>query len=582
LIHPSGSPFLLTKRLLFQLQLTFCAAAVGRVNTREETMSQFFMNEKSELVNEAIEGALLSTPFHNLSRLEVGEGIRVVVRNDWDKRKVALISGGGSGHEPAHVGFVGKGMLTAAVCGDVFASPSVDAVLSAIINVTGEAGCLLIVKNYTGDRLNFGLAAEKARALGYKVELAIVKDDIALPDNPQPRGLAGTVLIHKLAGYYAEQGASLQEVTQHAQQAIDETASIGLAFSTCHIPGEAPDNRVAEGESELGMGIHGEPGVKTLKTQNSREIVQIMTEKLAEKVPQDKKALLLINNLGGFSLLEMGVLVREAVKTPLGERISHLLGPATLVSSLDMKGFSLTTLLLDDERLKALQAPVEASGWQPVQRLQMPAAVKGEAIKRQQEMSPSDNAAVQRVVDIVCQTLIDLEGELNKLDAKVGDGDTGSTFAAGARKILQGSQQKALPFNEPSRLLTLVGEQLAVVMGGSSGVLMSIMFTAAGQQLEEGKPLPQALMAGLDRMKHYGGARVGDRTLIDALEPALQTLIDGKGLSAAAAAAQQGADATASMGAAKAGRSSYLNQESLNGVKDPGAYAVERVFAALK
>ena len=126
-------------------------------------------------MNEAIEGALLSTPFHNLSRLEVGEGIRVVVRNDWDKRKVALISGGGSGHEPAHVGFVGKGMLTAAVCGDVFASPSVDAVLSAIINVTGEAGCLLIVKNYTGDRLNFGPAAEKARALGYKVELAIVK-----------------------------------------------------------------------------------------------------------------------------------------------------------------------------------------------------------------------------------------------------------------------------------------------------------------------------------------------------------------------------------------------------------------------
>ncbi|MEQ4530015.1 MAG: dihydroxyacetone kinase subunit DhaK, partial [Mixta sp.] len=192
-------------------------------------MSQFFMNEKSELVNEAIEGALIATPFHNLSRLDAGEGIRVVVRNDWDKSKVALISGGGSGHEPAHVGFVGKGMLTAAVCGDVFASPSVDAVLSAIINVTGEAGCLLIVKNYTGDRLNFGLAAEKARALGYKVELAIVQDDIALPENPQPRGLAGTVLIHKLAGYYAERGDTLDAVTQCAKQAIAATASIGLA-----------------------------------------------------------------------------------------------------------------------------------------------------------------------------------------------------------------------------------------------------------------------------------------------------------------------------------------------------------------
>ena len=127
-------------------------------------MSQFLMNEKNNLVNEAIEGVLLSTPWHNLSRLDLGDDIRVVVRNDWDKSKVALISGGGSGHEPAHAGFVGKGMLTAAVCGDIFASPSVDAVLSAIINVTGDAGCLLIVKNYTGDRLNFGLAAEKARA----------------------------------------------------------------------------------------------------------------------------------------------------------------------------------------------------------------------------------------------------------------------------------------------------------------------------------------------------------------------------------------------------------------------------------
>lgn len=125
-------------------------------------MSQFFMHQKSDLVSEAIEGALIGNPWHSLSLLDAGPDIRVVVRNDWDKKDVALISGGGSGHEPAHVGFVGKGMLTAAVCGDIFASPSVEAVLSAIINVTGEKGCLLIVKNYTGDRLNFGLAAEKA------------------------------------------------------------------------------------------------------------------------------------------------------------------------------------------------------------------------------------------------------------------------------------------------------------------------------------------------------------------------------------------------------------------------------------
>src|SRR5471030_183083 len=144
-------------------------------------MSKFFMNDRKNLINDVIEGAILSSPYKNLAKLDVDPAIRVVVRSDWDKKKVALISGGGSGHEPAHVGFVGQGMLTAAVCGDVFASPSVDAVLAGILAVTGPAGCLLIVKNYTGDRLNFGLAAERARAFGLDVSMVVVDDDIALP-----------------------------------------------------------------------------------------------------------------------------------------------------------------------------------------------------------------------------------------------------------------------------------------------------------------------------------------------------------------------------------------------------------------
>ena len=150
-------------------------------------MSQFFFNQRASLVNDVIEGTIIASPWNNLARLESDPAIRVVVRRDLNKNNVAVISGGGSGHEPAHVGFIGKGMLTAAVCGDLFASPSVDAVLTAIQAVTGEAGCLLIVKNYTGDRLNFGLAAEKARRLGYNVEMLIVGDDISLPDNKQPR-----------------------------------------------------------------------------------------------------------------------------------------------------------------------------------------------------------------------------------------------------------------------------------------------------------------------------------------------------------------------------------------------------------
>lgn len=544
-------------------------------------MSQFFMNQKSDLVNEAIEGALVSSPFHNLSQLDVGPDIRVVVRNDWDKSRVALISGGGSGHEPAHVGFVGKGMLTAAVCGDIFASPSVEAVLNAIVNVTGDKGCLLIVKNYTGDRLNFGLAAEKAKKLGFEVELVMVTDDIALPDNPQPRGIAGTALVHKVAGFAAEQGKSLKEVVALASEAIKATASIGLAFSSCHVPSEQQDERVKQGQSELGMGIHGEPGASTLKTQNSHEIVSVLTEKLAEHNPEEKKVALLVNNLGGFSALEMAVLTRETLKASLGETVKLLIGPATLVSALDMKGFSLSTLVLSAALEEALLAPVEASGWQPAVAVQALQRVKGEKVPQSQQASPSENAEVAAVIEIVCKMLMDSESELNQLDAKVGDGDTGSTFAAGAGKVLKELQEKKLPLNELSTLLTLIGEQLAVVMGGSSGVLMSIMFTAAGQKLEQGEPLAEALSWGLDRMQHYGGARPGDRTMIDALHPAFEALVAGKDLAAVAAAAKQGADETVTMTSAKAGRSSYLNQESLNGVKDPGAYAVEQVFARL-
>ena len=195
-----------------------------------------FVNAKEALVTEAIDG-LLAASGGKLMRLDGYPHIKVVYRSDWDRSKVALISGGGSGHEPAHAGFVGEGMLTAAVCGEVFASPSVEAVLAGILAVTGEPGCLLIVKNYTGDRLNFGLAAERARALGRKVEMVVVDDDIALPDLPQPRGVAGTLFVHKIAGAAAEAGESLEAVAGKARQVVSKVASIGKSLDTCTVPG---------------------------------------------------------------------------------------------------------------------------------------------------------------------------------------------------------------------------------------------------------------------------------------------------------------------------------------------------------
>ncbi|MFS7380723.1 glycerone kinase [Rahnella inusitata] len=547
-------------------------------------MSKFFMNDRKTLINDVIEGVILTSPYKNLAKLDVDPAIRVVVRRDWDKKKVALISGGGSGHEPAHVGFVGKGMLTAAVCGEVFASPSVDAVLNAIVAVTGKAGCLLIVKNYTGDRLNFGLAAEKAKGMGYNVELVMVSDDISLPDNKQPRGIAGTVLVHKIAGYAAEQGKSLKDVTKIAQQAIDATASMGVAMSGCSLPGGGEDEeeqRIESGHVELGLGIHGEPGVSKMKTQNSKKVVDTLVEKLQAHVKKSDKLAVLINNLGGVSPLEMSQLTKEVVHSALGGSIRYLIGPASLVSALDMKGFSLSVIALKGGIEEALLADVEASGWQPLVKLEKLATKKGKKISEKKTAKASSNAEVSKIVETITQTLSALEDELNKLDAKVGDGDTGSTFATGARDIQKQNKAKKLPLNNVADLLGVVGDRLAVVMGGSSGVLMSIFFTAAGKKFEEGEKLPKALLFGLERMKHYGGADLGDRTMIDALQPALEALGKKDALKGAAKAAAKGAKDTASMKKANAGRSSYLSSDSLKGVKDPGAVAVEKVFEAL-
>ncbi|MEH5670123.1 dihydroxyacetone kinase subunit DhaK [Enterobacter cloacae] len=543
-------------------------------------MSRFFFNNRKQLVNDAIEGILISAPHGNLVKLDVDPAIRIVARSDWDKSRVAVISGGGSGHEPAHAGFVGKGMLTAAVCGDLFASPSVDAVLNAIVAVTGDRGCLLIVKNYTGDRLNFGLAAEKAKRYGLKVEMVIVADDIALPDNKQPRGIAGTALVHKIAGYAAEHGKSLSEVRDIAQQACDNLWSLGVAMQTCNLPGsDEEEGRIKQGHVELGLGIHGEPGASVVDTQNSKAIIDTLVTPLKAKAGDGRFAVL-INNLGGVSALEMALLTKELAHSALKDNLAYLIGPAPLVSALDMKGFSLTLLKLNDLFEKALHEEVETLGWQKPVAFAPLRTQEHSAINDRVEFTPSANPQVGEYVSVVTKTLIQLENRLNALDAKVGDGDTGSTFAQGAREIAQRLEENNLPLNDVSTLLLLVGERLATVMGGSSGVLMSIFFTAAGQKLHDGQSLADALLSGLAQMKQYGGADLGDRTLIDALQPALETL-QKNDLQAAAQAAQQGAEATARMGKAGAGRSSYVNKENLDGVMDPGAVAVAEVFKAM-
>ncbi|WP_232313265.1 DAK2 domain-containing protein [Enterovibrio coralii] len=245
-----------------------------------------------------------------------------------------------------------------------------------------------------------------------------------------------------------------------------------------------------------------------------------------------------------------------------------------------MKGFSLSLLRLDDELRAALASETATEAWPSLIAKRGCPVVACENKAAKIDYTPSQNDAVATAVRTVCGTLIDLESELNRLDAIVGDGDTGSTFAAGARKVLAELDANNLPLNEPATLLNVVAEKLTTVMGGSSGVLLSIFFTAAGRHLATSNDLVAALQDGLARMMQYGGAKPGDRTMIDALFPAFNAWAE-QGLEGAATAAREGAEATATMLKANAGRSSYLNSDSLNGTKDPGAFAVECVFASL-
>ncbi|HBY0001051.1 TPA: DAK2 domain-containing protein, partial [Klebsiella variicola] len=370
---------------------------------------------------------------------------------------------------------------------------------------------------------------------------------------------------------------------REAQYAASHTASIGVALASCHLPQEADSApRHQAGHAELGMGIHGEPGASTIATQNSAEIVNLMVEKLTAALPETGRLAVMLNNLGGVSVAEMAILTRELANTPLQARVDWLIGPASLVTALDMKGFSLSAIVLEEGIEKALLSDVETAGWQtPVQPRAvniMPSTLASARV----DFIPSGNPLVGDYVAQVTGALSGLEAHLNALDAKVGDGDTGSTFAAGAREIADLLQRQQLPLNDLPTLFALIGERLTVVMGGSSGVLMSIFFTAAGQKLGQGASVAEALNAGLEQMKFYGGADEGDRTMIDALQPALAALLaEPENLQAAFAAAQAGADRTCQSGKAGAGRASYLNSDSLLGNMDPGAHAVAMVFKAL-
>jgi dihydroxyacetone kinase len=553
------------------------------------------INQPDRVVEEMTLGLLATHP--GLGRLS---GYSVLLRldaEDMRERQVAIISGGGSGHEPAHAGYVGAGMLSAAVAGEVFTSPSTASVLAAIHAVSGAPGVLLIVKNYTGDRLNFGVAAEMARAEGIRVETVMVADDVALAHTEEHagrRGIAGTVLVHKVAGAAAAEGKSLAEVARIAQSAASEVATMGVSLGACTVPAVGkPSFTLAESEAELGLGIHGEPGVRRIPLQPAEEIAQTLAQSVLSASPFLARSPLavLINNLGATTTMELAIFAGAALNA-LQTRgvIIERVYAGTFLSSLDMAGVSLTVMRVDEDRLRWLDAPTSAPAWPnastrrptpPADRVFPPR--KRATLAQTASATPQVATRMQQAIHAACHALIDAEAALTELDRTVGDGDLGINLARGARTI-----QSALPlylFESPAETLTTLGITLQDVLGGSSGPLYGVLLLRAAQSLNTRKPgdpssWAAACMQGCDAIRELGGAQPGDRTMLDALIPfarVLSTAIEGDSplndaLRASLRAAEAGAQATAQM-VPRRGRSSYLGNRAL-GHPDPGAVAV--------
>jgi len=590
-----------------------------------------------DIVEDAVEGLLLTDPF--LARVDNIPS--VVVRRDVEiikKRYVTLISGGGSGHEPAHAGFIGHGMLTAAVLGNVFASPSVAQVLAAIRVCAGPCGCLLIVKNYTGDRLNFGMAMEKARSEGLRVEMVVVGDDSALPEGKGitgGRGIAGTCFVHKIAGASAAAGADLKTVLTEAQAAADSVKSLGVALTTCTVPGTPSSDRLADPNVyEVGLGIHGEPGreQRSLEANMATSVAKTLVSEILLRLSKETvQCAILVNNLGSLPMLELLVVtkcvIRELEASGMQPQRAYV---GTYMTSLEMAGVSLSILPMASSSVSVrLDAQTTAPAWHCVEPLCLKdgkvVAASVPYTDNDARTIPSGGPPVLPIVRsalvAVCEHLISMEPELTRYDAICGDGDCGIVMKKGAQRVLADVVSYS---DDSATFCDSLATSIGSAMGGTSGALLELFFRAAANNLSETSAekvgfhcVVEALLAGSSSMQFYGGAKVGMRTMLDALVPAVEQLkssiapeneaallsqmeqqlkvrsgygdapniTDGDAramstavcIALASVKAREGCEATKAM-KALAGRSNYVNEELMSGYPDPGALAVAAMF----
>lgn len=324
------------------------------------------INNPNDVVSDMVSGMIQAFP----EELEQIDGTMVIKRKELSSNKVGLVSGGGSGHEPAHAGYVGKGMLDAAVAGEVFTSPTPDQILEAIKAVDTGHGVLLIVKNYTGDVMNFDMASELAESEGIKVEQVIVNDDVAVEDSDFTtgrRGIAGTVFVHKIAGAMAETGATLNEVKEIAEKTINQVRSMGMALTPCTVPAAGkPSFQLEENEMEIGIGIHGEAGIERKPIASAEDIANELTQKVFDDLglQSGDEVAVMINGLGATPEMELFILQKHVNQLLENKRLSVFRTyVGEFMTSLEMTGCSVTLLKVDDQLKSLLEAASEATAF---------------------------------------------------------------------------------------------------------------------------------------------------------------------------------------------------------------------------
>ena len=597
------------------------------------------MNTPETFVYDMCHGLAAAHP-----ELEFVEKYKVVKKKDINDNKVSLISGGGSGHEPAHAGFVGKGMLDAAVCGDVFASPSQVQVYNAIKACATDKGVLLIVKNYSGDCMNFNNAMSDAQDDGIKVDAVYVNDDIAVKDSLYTvgrRGVAGTVLVHKCAGAAAEQGKSLEEVKAVANKVIDNVRSFGFAFTSCTVPAAGhPTFEIGDDEMEFGVGIHGEPGrfrekidysTGTFCDDLSRRIVTDLEEDLALK--SGEEVVLLINGFGGTPLQELYILNNSVTKALAKDGVKiHKTIVGNFMTSIDMAGASISVLRVDGElkalvdypvntpaltwgaamseqaqaALEAVQAIGRALGYAPVAEEHHAAAKKAAAketeevavyeVEGKPEVTETINtAAFVQIVDKMADVIIENEVPFCEAD-KMGDGDFGMSIAKGFKQLK--ADWATRKKGDIGQFLVSCSEIIKEYCGGASGPIWGSAFKYAGKSMLGKKEVSLADVALLfteanrgvyeTGKKSFGkGAEIGDKTLVDALKPCAMALTkaaeEGKSLREGLALGAKAAHEGAEATkthVATLGRAGTVGERSI-GYPDAGAHGLDVIFNEL-